>query len=102
MRNIKAAQLADQIRDYLAAWTARDYPGSFVVVTDVTLNPKLTTARVWVRINKNEGVIFQKLLKATKHYQQKLVVTLPRFRVPFIMFALDTSAADPLDSLPNQ
>ncbi|HSI20620.1 MAG TPA: ribosome-binding factor A [Verrucomicrobiae bacterium] len=102
--HIKGARLADEIRDNLAAWTARDYPGSFVVITGVTLSHNLRYATVWVRIlgNDPEGV-FKKLQKGTRHYQHRLVVTLTRFKLPFISFTLDQRPDEEttLGTLPN-
>jgi ribosome-binding factor A len=91
-QSIKGAQLADQIRDYLAAWTARDYPGSFVVITAVTLTPNLRHATVWVRIIGDEERTMQKLKRSTKHYQHRLKTTMPRFGIPLISFVSDTRA----------
>ncbi len=52
---LKAAQLADLIRDNVAAWISAEYPGSFVSVFDVTLTPDLQLATLWVRAFDERG-----------------------------------------------
>lgn len=91
-RSIKAAQLADQIRDYLAAWTAREYPGSFVVVTQVTLTPNLREATAWVRLIGNEAKTSRQLIADTKGYQHKLRGALKRAHIPTLQFAFETES----------
>lgn len=102
--HVRAAQLADQIRDYLAAWTARVQPGSFVSVTGVTLTPNLKVATVWVRVIGNEQAALQALEKQRRSYQHRLVTTLPRFKVPAISFALDVrpDLPPPSEGLPKE
>lgn len=89
--NVRATQLADQIRDYLAQWIARDNPGSFVVVTDVTLSEDMQRATVWISSPSNEVTVFTHVLNSSKRYQHLLTQNLKRFRVPRLVFALDTA-----------
>ncbi len=87
---IRGTMLADQIRDYLAMWTAREHPGSFIVITSVTLSGNLHKATVWVRFPKGNIELFSKLQRSSKHYQHLLTTTLSRFKIPTIIFAIDT------------
>ena len=82
--------LADQIRDHLAVWTARDFPGSFIGISGVTLAPNMRKATVWVTLPNNDTRLFAELEKKKKHYQHLLVTNLTRYKIPGIIFAIDT------------
>jgi ribosome-binding factor A len=87
---IRATMLADQIRDYLATWVAREFPGSFLGISAVTLAPNMTKATVWVTLSKNDVRLFSELQKKERHYKHLLVQHLTRYKVPNISFAIDT------------
>ena len=91
VKEIKSAQLADQIRDYLAQWTARDYPGWFVSVSQVTLRPDLQEAIVWITVLEEEGghPILEMLRQQTGAYQKQLNRSIKRRFVPKLIFRLD-------------
>lgn len=102
-RSIKAAQLADQIRDYLAAWTAQDFPGARFSLTEVTLTPDLLKATVWVESFDPEVLrtTLPKLAQKANTYRGRLYQSLQRRGVPFLSFLPDERAkmAQTLDSL---
>jgi ribosome-binding factor A len=77
---IKAARLADHIRDLLATWLARDLPGSFVTVTQVTFNPALTVATAWVSfpLPDQRQKHQDKIRQLTRPYTRDLAKTLSR------------------------
>jgi ribosome-binding factor A len=87
---IRAAQLADQIRDYLATWVAREYPGSFLVVSAVTLAPNMHKAVVCIKFPGDDVRLYSKLRKRTSYFQHQLTLHMTRFRVPRIVFTIDT------------
>lgn len=95
VKAIKAAQLADQIRDSLAEWTSRDLPGYFFSITQVTLTPDLTRATVWVDslVAKEQSNIINKLNKNVYSYQKELGKKLRRKYVPKISFVPDEREA---------
>jgi ribosome-binding factor A len=99
--NIKAAQLADQIRDYIATWISRDFPGSFLSVTQVTLSIDRRHATVWISSYNDNLKILEALQKREKEYQRELSRAIKRFSAPTIHFSPDTSTADAehIDSL---
>jgi ribosome-binding factor A len=103
---IKAAQLADQLRDYLAQWTAKDLAGYFFTITYVTLSPDLQRATAWVDVLRPDDtrVVLRRLEKEAPGYQRQLSRTLRRQNIPTIHFALDNreSAAQRIDELLNQ
>jgi ribosome-binding factor A len=101
----RAAQLADQIRDNVATWIQRDFPGSFVSVTDTTLSMDLRIATVWLHPAREEDVAtFHKILKKTGHYSNLLQRAITRRFVPALQFSLDqkAEAAEHLDQLLNR
>lgn len=87
---IRAAQLADLIRDYLAVWIARDYPGSFIGVSAVTLSPSLKKATAWLTFPTGNEALFLDIQKKARHYQHLLVTNVTRYKVPTIVFTIDT------------
>lgn len=94
-RAIRATQLADQIRDYLAVWIRTDFPGELLTVSTVTLKPNLRDATVWVSCF-NEGHIpsvTQSLKKREREYHQKLYSTLRRRGLPTLHIVV-TGIAD--------
>lgn len=94
-KGAKAAQLADQIRDYLAAWIRKDFPGCLVSVLHVQLSPNLQQATIWIEVFSGDATrILRDLESHRSEYQKRLYTTLQRFAVPTIRFALDTSHQD--------
>lgn len=89
-KGIKAARLADQIRDYLATWTHQDFPQSFLSITQVTLEPDYSRATAWVELlNPTDKTAFQKLIKRQGEYQAKLYRALGKISCPRLVFKLD-------------
>ena len=88
---IKAAQLADQLRDYLATWTTQDLAGYLFTITQVTLSTDLRQATAWVDIlqEKDKTVVMQQLEKKKKTYQNKLHQHLKRHIIPVLHFRYD-------------
>lgn len=103
VKAIKAAQLADQIRDYLATWASQDFPGALFAITQVTLTPDLRQATIWVDvlIPDSEKKIIAELNKKRNSYRHKLAQTFQRRSVPILTFSLDDheSIALQLDAL---
>ncbi len=100
---IKAAQLADAIRDSLAGPIQQRCPGFIVSVTGVTLSEDKQRANVWVRtypVEKSTEAL-QVLKKAQGALQRELIRSLPRRAVPHIELRQDTSveAEEELSSL---
>lgn len=87
---IRATMLADQIRDHLATWVARDFPGSFIGISGVTLAPNMHKATAWVTFPSQDVAQFSALQKKSRHCQHLLVTSLTRYKVPRIVFAIDT------------
>lgn len=87
---IRATMLADQIRVYLATWVAREFPGSFIGISAVTLEPNMRRATVWVTLPNNDMRLFDQLEKKKKYFHHLLVTHLVRYKVPAIQFAIDT------------
>lgn len=103
--SIKAAQLADAVRDALALPLQQDHPGCILSITNVTLSDDKSRATVWLRFFPAEQGS-KTLASATRkraHYQRILQSKLPRRMVPQISFALDNSIEESakLDSLLN-
>ena len=99
---VRAVQLADLIRDFVATWIQRDFPGSFVSVTDTTLSMDLRIATVWLHPARNEDVAtYHKIVKRTNHYASQLQRSIARRFVPALKFSLDqqVEAAEHLDQL---
>src|ERR1044072_3316191 len=90
---IRAAQLADQIRDYVAEWIARDLPGYLLTVTQVTLSPDLQKGTVWVASFKLEHLQsgLRTLKGLEKTYSRALYQKLRRHSAPHISFVADKS-----------
>ena len=98
-RAIRATQLADQMRDYLASWVRIDFPSELLSVTSVTLRPNLRDATVWVSCYRNEDILrLTKKVKAKERfYQKKLNATMQRRGLPNIHFTVTglTDTAEP-------
>jgi ribosome-binding factor A len=94
-KGAKAAQLADQIRDYLAAWIRKDFPGCLVSVAQVQLSTNLQQATVWLEVfGDDQGSILPKVRKYQAEYQRRLYQNLRRFAIPTIHFELSTAYED--------
>lgn len=90
---IKAAQLADAIRDALAGPIQQRCPGYIVSVTMVTLSEDKQHAILWIRAYPQESILkcLATLRKAKGPLQRDLVRALPRRAVPIIEFRQDNS-----------
>ena len=106
VKAIKAAQLADQLRDYIASWSIQDLAGYLFSITQVTLSPDLFNATVWVDVLNpaDEKKILRLLNLRLTTYQRKLRQSLQRQVVPKIYFKLDNGAEinDRFDQLLKQ
>ena len=93
-KGIKAARLADQIRDYLATWTRRDFPGYFFTITQVTLKPDLTMATIWIEVIDPSQLetLLHKLKRKEVPYKHELARTLNRRSSLQLQFLPDSSA----------
>lgn len=93
---IRAAQLADGIRDFLAKEIARDFTGSLITIMQVTLSPDLQEATVWITTYNQEdrAKTLQKLRSAGREYQRKLHKTLRRHSIPRLIFRPDYTLED--------
>ena len=106
VKAIKAAKLADQLRDYLASWAIPDLPGYLFSITQVTLTPDLQRAIVWVDVldASRQATIMKKLNEKAHSYQKRLHATFQRQIVPKIVFKADErpELSDRFDELLNQ
>jgi ribosome-binding factor A len=95
-QGVKAAQLADQIRDLCAAYFQRSLSHSIVTVTAVTLTPDLRHATAWVRVFPYEKTpeCLKHLQKHTREYQRNLQKDLLRKFIPLLHIAQDTTEED--------
>lgn len=93
---IRAAQLADQIRDFLAEKVARDFTGYLITITQVTLSPDLQKATVWVTsyVPEEKELILNRLRKEGSRYQRELHRSLRRHHGPKLHFQSDYSVED--------
>jgi ribosome-binding factor A len=95
-RSIKAAQLADLIRDLYAGYIQREVAGVFVTVTSVTVSPDLLYATVWLRVFppvETERTL-QRLQSAQRSFQNMLSKDLKRKMVPRVRLSIDTTQED--------
>lgn len=83
---IKAAQLVDQIRDYIALWLLKDFPGFVVSVDQVTLKPNMLVATVWLVLAEGATVSRKEIISKSKLYQQRLASQFSRRTIPRIEF----------------
>ncbi len=85
---IRGAQIADQIRDYVAVWSASDLAGIFFTVTMVTIEPNLRHATIWVAHlrDADEKKIMSVLRKNARRYRGMLLQKLQRRHVPELRF----------------
>lgn len=92
-KTIKAARLADQIRDYVAVWSQQDLQGYIFSITQVTLSLDLSEAIIWVDITQKEHqkLIFATLKRNEKKYQRKLNKLPSKLAMIKISFRLDES-----------
>jgi ribosome-binding factor A len=90
-KGIKAARIADQIRDYMAQWTRQDMPQTLFSITQVTLTPDLGKAIIWVEAYKTEETekLVAALRKKGPYYQHRLITTLKKRAVPELVFEAD-------------
>lgn len=88
---IRAAQLADQMRDYLAEWIARDFPGYLISVSQVTLRADLHVANVWLTFFSvaDEVAVLAAIRRHARQYQRDLGARVSRHRLPRLTFYLE-------------
>lgn len=76
-------QLADQIRDYMAAWLVQDYPRYFLTVEAVTFSENRHTAYVWVKSFKTVDPSLRKTIEQrAPHYRHRLAAAISRRTIP--------------------
>ena len=95
-QGIKAAQLADQIRDLCAVYFQQKVQHDIVTVTAVTLSADIRHATAWVRvfpIERSDQVI-SILQRGLKHFQSLLQHDVQRKFVPYLQIKADTSEED--------
>lgn len=98
-KGAKAAKLADQIRDYLAAWIREDFPGCLVSVAHVQLSTNLQQATIWIEgFTANTGAVVRDLQKEQRRYQQRLYRALDKRAIPAIRF-MESKGADDQDRI---
>ena len=93
-KGAKAARLADLLRDYLAGWLKRDYPGRLISVSDIQMSPNGQRATVW--LSAFDAPAHEALEDALRHagrYQHLLHSALDRRFVPELRFVADTPGA---------
>ena len=89
-RASRAARLADQIRDYLAAWLNQDFPGSLVSVSSVQLSVNGQYATVWLTfLGTAVNTPIKDIVRKRPYYQSKLRHSLNRAAVPLISFGVE-------------
>lgn len=93
-KSIKAAQLADFIRDNLSSWLYLDFRNPYLSVTHVAFNLSMTEAIVWVTIGENDGALVSKINKQIPEYQRKLNHTLQRRKCPRLTFNFSQSSGN--------
>ena len=87
---IRAAQLADAIRDTIAGWLHADYPGSILTVSDVTLTPDNRTATVWIlALTDRDRSALKRISRDGARYTHRLRHALTRRNVPELTFRED-------------
>ena len=90
---IRGAQVADQIRDLVASWLMRDFQGTIISVTVVTLSSDMRVATVWIRtfpMSKNTGVL-RDIRRKVSRYQHNVQRAMPRRNVPILIFRPDST-----------
>lgn len=85
---IKAAQLADQIRDYVAVWLLKDFPNAFLSIDQVTLSGNMLTATIWLVNSGITTVHMGDVAPKAKEYQKKLSSQMKRRSIPRLEFRL--------------
>jgi len=94
VKAIKAAKLADQIRDYVAAWIVSDLQGTFCSITQVTLSPDLRQATLWVSFlypdQAPKGM--RQLASLLPTYRHRLSQQMQRKILPTLTAKIDNSA----------
>jgi ribosome-binding factor A len=105
-KSIKAAQLADLIRDLIASYIQKEVHGSIITVSSVTMNPDLQRATAWVRVfpSENSHQMLKQLRNSLGKYQTLLKNDLARKNMPKLYLELDTTLEDEnhINSLLNQ
>lgn len=94
---IRAAQLADQMRDYLAEWIARDFAGYLISVSQVTLRADLHVANVWLTFFgvEDEAALLASVRRRGRQYQRDLNGRVSRHKLPKLTFYLEKGSQAP-------
>ena len=95
-KSVKAAQLADLVRDLLAGYIHKEFPTPIVTVTSVSLSPDFNRATAWVRVfpvgeSKATEARLQKMTGMLQHHLKRDIA---RKFVPDIQIRLDTNLED--------
>lgn|GEM_PF-6585956 len=95
-QSIKAAQLADLIRDLLAKYIQREISGSIITVTSVTLSHDFHYATAWIRVfpSTQSDAVFARLTRMRSLFQRQLRSDIPRKIIPDLEISLDTNPED--------
>ncbi len=90
----RAARLADEIRDSVAAWLSRDIKEPLTTVTFVTLSSDMRAATVWLRAFPAEKTDTAVAIAERRRgdYQHQLAGHLCRRTSPSLRFRADRSA----------
>ena len=93
-RAVKAARMADQIRDNMAVWTHQEMPGYIFSISQATLSLDLSEAFVWVEVfdQAKQKEVLQKLNAKRHIFQRKLNAFPGKLALVKIRFRLDDSA----------
>lgn len=106
-KGVKAAQLADHIRDLAAVFLLRELSGApLVTITQVNLTPDLQQATIWFRVFPVEQLAktTTRLNRLAPKLQHEISQKMQRRFVPKLRFQADQSveSSQTLDNLLNQ
>ncbi len=94
MTNDRPFRIASLLKEEIAIELARHLDNSkfsLVTVTAVEVNPKLTTAEVFVHANKKNGELIKAIEKSKHHWIKNLQKRLTMRHVPQLNFKIDHS-----------
>lgn len=93
-KSIKAAQLADHLRDLAASFVQRELPGRMITITAATVSPDFKRTSIYFRSFPVErtAIALQELEGLSAAFQRYLHGKLSRKAVPRAMFVIDDSA----------
>lgn len=93
-KGAKAARLADLLRDHLALWLRRDYPGRLISVSDIQMSPNGQRATVWLSAFDSKAIeALEDVIRHAPKYQHLMHSALDRRFVPELKFVADSPDA---------